>query len=212
MAEVPEAGMDIATSALTSSGWKVEEAVKNMKVQELVKCPSQEWKLQLKRTEQVCRALLKLSSWDLAVAKARVRRLPVLSSRGLDQEETGQDGATLDKNPIEIAKKKQCSEKENDESKMTSGQGGVKRKQPPKGELGEGLVKKVKTCSPQTVPAVVQSSSLLKNRPLKQSLLIMEDQEENDGNSERGGASLGPELPQNSSIGRSDDYLIMLNN
>lgn len=66
--QVPEATEGEIKSALKEAGWKIEPAIRNLKIQMLGKCPEKEWNFGFPNNRPTCEMLLKASGWDLAQA------------------------------------------------------------------------------------------------------------------------------------------------
>ena len=75
---MPGVELDNAPKVLASCGWDVKKAVLELKIQEVLKCPIEEWKISEDKSSghAICKMLLMASQGDLKDAKKRVRRRP----------------------------------------------------------------------------------------------------------------------------------------
>ena len=75
---MPEVELDNAQKVLAACGWDVKKAVLELKIQEVLKCPIEEWKISEDKLSgwAICKMLLDASQGDLKDAKERVRRRP----------------------------------------------------------------------------------------------------------------------------------------
>ena len=75
---MPGVELDNAPKVLASCGWDVKKAVLELKIQEVLKCPIEEWKISEDKLSgwAICKMLLEASQGDLKDAKERVRRRP----------------------------------------------------------------------------------------------------------------------------------------
>ena len=75
---MPGVELDNAPKVLASCGWDVKKAVLELKIQEVLKCPIEEWKISEDKLSgwAICKMLLMASQGDLKYAKERVWRRP----------------------------------------------------------------------------------------------------------------------------------------
>ena len=85
---VPGATEGEIKSALEAAGWKTEPAVKDLKVQMLGKCPTEEWKFQFRNNYAVCELLLKSTGWDLAQAMMKAQGVRIMGANHTQVETT----------------------------------------------------------------------------------------------------------------------------
>ena len=71
--QVPGATEGEIKSALEAAGWKIETAVRNLKIQMLGKCPKEKWNFGFPNNSPTCEMLLKASGWDLAEAMRKAQ-------------------------------------------------------------------------------------------------------------------------------------------
>merc|ERR550519_761055 len=70
---VPSSTEEDIQIALEISNWDVAEAVKQLKIDILMKCPLSEWKIGLQKNQNVCKIALNSVNWNLELANMRVR-------------------------------------------------------------------------------------------------------------------------------------------
>ena len=81
---VPESSETEIKAALCASSDNVGAAVQDLKISDLGKCPSSEWRFGFANNKAVCKVILRSTGWDLKEAKARARGV-----RALDQDRIG---------------------------------------------------------------------------------------------------------------------------
>jgi hypothetical protein len=73
--EVPDANEDEIQSALAASVWKLEAAVKILKINELLKTPDNRWSFGFSKNRAVCDMVLGGMNWNLDQAKSKVTKV-----------------------------------------------------------------------------------------------------------------------------------------
>ena len=81
---VPESSEAEIKAALCASSDNVGAAVQDLKISDLGKCPSSEWRFGFANNKAVCKVILRSTGWDLKEAKARARGV-----QALDQDRIG---------------------------------------------------------------------------------------------------------------------------
>ena len=82
---VPDSSEAEIRAALCASNYNnVDTTIQELKICDLGKCPSSEWKFNFSNNRAVCRVILRSTGWDLSEAKARARGV-----WALDKDRTG---------------------------------------------------------------------------------------------------------------------------
>ena len=82
---VPDSSEAEIRAALCASNYNnVDTTIQELKICDLGRCPSSEWKFNFPNNRAVCRVILRSTGWDLSEAKARARGV-----WALDKDKTG---------------------------------------------------------------------------------------------------------------------------
>jgi hypothetical protein len=73
--EVPDATEEEIESALTASDWKIEAAVKILKINEILRTPEDQWSFGFSKNRAVCEMVLSGMDWNLDQAKNKVTKV-----------------------------------------------------------------------------------------------------------------------------------------
>ena len=76
--EVSDANEEEIVAALMVADWNTETAVKLLKIDDLGKCPVDEWKFGFSNNRAVCKMILGGTGWDLDLAKSKVTKVCLL--------------------------------------------------------------------------------------------------------------------------------------
>ena len=73
--EVSDANEEEIMDALTEADWNTNNAVRLLKINELNKCPEEEWTFGFLKNKAVCKMVLGGTDWDLDKAKSKVTKV-----------------------------------------------------------------------------------------------------------------------------------------
>ena len=73
--EVADANEEEIVAALMSTDWNIDASVKILKIEELGKCPDNEWTFGFSKNKAVCQMVLGGTGWDLGLAKSKVSKV-----------------------------------------------------------------------------------------------------------------------------------------